>query len=119
MQNLPKYSIKYNDDRYKNKGKISYKRLYEDNLNQKCKDMILDNLTGTENVSLYQREFLGIDKECNENYVLTKDSFDKFHDNEKSVKTLLTIEGFFCTFCGFCIFIVYTNSIIIYFYINA
>ena len=26
---------KYNDDKYENKGNISYKRLYEDNLNKR------------------------------------------------------------------------------------
>ena len=69
---------KYNDDRYKNKGSISYKRLYQDNLNSVYQKMILDDLNGLEEVSLYQNEFLGIDKECNDNYVLSKDSFAKF-----------------------------------------
>ena len=46
---------KYNDDRYENKGNISYKKLYEDNLNQRCKDMILNHLIGNEKVSLFKR----------------------------------------------------------------
>ena len=97
---------KYNDDRYENKGNISYKRLYEDNLNQKCKDMILDNLTGTENVSLYQREFLGIDKECDKNYILNKDSYDKFNDILNSESKLSLAEGIILTLAGLTVFII-------------
>ena len=63
---------KYNDERYENKGNISYKRLYEDNLNSYSREMIFSELTGNEEVSLYKREFLGIDKKCDENYILTK-----------------------------------------------
>ena len=92
---------KYNDDRYKNKGNISYKRLYEDNLNQICKDMILNYLSDKENVSLYQREFLGINKECDKNFILTKDSFDTIHDSENSIKILLLIEGCFFAIISF------------------
>ena len=42
----------YKDDRYKNKnkGNISYKRLYEDNLNKKCQDIILGYLNGFGNI---------------------------------------------------------------------
>ena len=70
--------------------------------------MIIDDLTGLEEVSLYQREFLGIDKECNENYALTKDSFDKFHDSEESIKTLLIVEGFFYGLSGLGVFVVFS-----------
>ena len=84
---------KYNDDRYKNRGNITYKRLYQDNLNKKCQEMILNHLSGKENVSLYQREFLGIDKECDKNYILTKDFFENFHDNKKKETNLLLFEG--------------------------
>ena len=73
---------KYNDDRYKNKGNISYKKLYEDNLSRYCQNILLNDLGGNEEVSLYQREFLGIDKECDKNFALTKDTFDKFQSNE-------------------------------------
>ena len=86
---------KYNDDRYKNKGSISYKRLYEDNLNQKSKDLILHYLSGKESVSLYQREFLGIDKECNKNFILTRDSTNTIHDSQNSIKQLIFIEGYY------------------------
>ena len=63
--------------------------------------MILNGLTGNEEVSLYQREFLGISKECHKNFVLTKEYFDMFHDSEKSERTLIIIEGFFFIIPGF------------------
>ena len=85
---------KNNDDRYENKGNISYKKLYEDNLNKESKNMILKYLNGEENVSLYERKFLGIDKECDKNYTFTEDSFDSFFSSEKSEKALLLSEGF-------------------------
>ena len=97
----------YNDDRYENKGNISYKKLYEDNLNLRCKEMILDNLNGTEEVSLYQREFLGIDKECDESHILTNDSFNKFQDYVEKEIYLIVWEGylFFFFFGSFFIYI--------------
>ena len=97
---------KSNDDKYENKGNISYKRLYEDNLNQRCQELILHNLSDIENVSLYQREFLGINKECDKNYILTKDSFDKYNDSVKREKYLLLAEGFILSFAGLLIIIV-------------
>jgi hypothetical protein len=93
---------KYNDDRYKNKGNISYKKLYEDNLSRYCQNILLNDLGGNEEVSLYQREFLGIDKECDKNFALTKDTFDKFQSNEQMEKTLNITEGFLFIFSGIC-----------------
>ena len=93
---------KYNDDRYENKGNITYKRLYEDNLNQRCKDIILNHLTGEEKVSLFKREFLGINKECDRKYNLSKDSFDKFHDYNQNERTLLIAGGIALTILPFC-----------------
>ena len=48
----------------KNKAK-TYFRLYMDNLNFESQDLLLDNV-GDEKVTLYKREFLGIDKKCDE-----------------------------------------------------
>ena len=61
---------KYIDDRFIKKENIAYKRLYQDNLN-----LIVMDKVGSETVSLYKREFLGIDKKCNENFVLS-DNFN-------------------------------------------
>ena len=96
---------KYNDDRYENKGNISYKKLYEDNLDSQCQEMIFDDLTGNEEVSLFKREFLGIDKKCDENYILSRESFDIFHDNIRYESTVLIIEGFIHFFSCLYIFI--------------
>ena len=63
--------------------------------------MILNGLIENEEVSLYQRKFLGINKEYDKNFVLTKEYFDMFHDIEKSERTLIIIEGFFFTIPGF------------------
>ena len=63
--------------------------------------MILNGLIENEEVSLYQRKFLGINKEYDKNFVLTKEYFDMFHDSEKSERTLIIIEGFFFTIPGF------------------
>ena len=96
---------KYNDDRYENKGNISYKKLYKDNLDSQCQEMIFDDLTGNEEMSLFKREFLGIDKKCDENYILSRESFDIFHDNIRYESTVLIIEGFIHFFSCLYIFI--------------
>ena len=96
---------KYNDDRYENKGNISYKKLYEDNLDSQCQEMIFDDLTGNEEMSLFKREFLGIDKKCDENYILSRESFNIFHDNIRYESTVLIIEGFIHFFSCLYIFI--------------
>ena len=54
-----------NDIRYEEIGQITYYRLYIDNLNFESQDLLLDNV-GDEKVTLYKREFLGIDKKCDE-----------------------------------------------------
>ena len=49
------------DNRWIKKGDVTYKKLYEI-LPQECKDFLFDEIKGDEYVSLYKREFLGIDK---------------------------------------------------------
>lgn len=46
---------KYSDDRYEQRGYITYERLYEDNLNSNCQNKVLRSLISTEEVSLYKR----------------------------------------------------------------
>ena len=57
---------KFNDDRYKRKGDITYRKLYEYNLSPTNQQLIFDDLDSNLKVSLYSREFLGIDKTCDE-----------------------------------------------------
>ena len=85
---------KYTDDRFEQKGNITYKKLYEDNLNSKCQSLVLKYLKGNEVISLYKREFFGIDKECDKKFNLNEDSFDIIWNNEKMEQTLLYVEGF-------------------------
>ncbi len=80
-----------NDIRYEEIGQITYFRLYLDNLNFESQDLLLDNV-GDEKVTLYKREFLGIDKKCDEKLNISRDTYDKLKKNQKRVKTLLLCE---------------------------
>ena len=83
---------KLNDDRYENKGSITYKKLYEDNLPISSKTLLLDKIKD-ETVSLYKRIFIGIDKECDENSKISKDKYDKLKKNQSSEKKSLLAEA--------------------------
>ena len=80
-----------NDERYEEIGQITYFRLYMDNLNFESQDILLDNV-GDEKVTLYKREFLGIDKKCDEKLNISRNTYDKLKKNQKRVKTLLLCE---------------------------
>ena len=60
-----------NDERYEDIGQITYKKLYEDNLNKESKEILLEKVKD-EKVTLYKREFLGIDKICDEKLKIYK-----------------------------------------------
>ena len=61
---------KNSDNRFTEKGNITYKKLYEDNLDEKLRKRIIENMEGNESVYLYKREFFGLDKKCSEKYYL-------------------------------------------------
>jgi len=84
---------KYSDDRYEERGEISYKRLYQDNLNPESQNIVVPNLVGNELVHLYKREFFGIDKECDKKYNLNDNTYESLHKSEQSEFYLLIIEG--------------------------
>ena len=84
---------KFTDDRYKNKGNITYKELYEDNLTTEILDLIIGNIFGEPNVSLYSREFLGIDKKCDEESHISKDDYEKLQKNQFSEKICILIQS--------------------------
>ena len=63
------------EDRYLKKGNITYKKLYEENLNERAKSKIFYNVTN-ELVYLYERGLYGIDKKCNEKFNLTNNFAD-------------------------------------------
>ena len=100
---------KLNDERYERKGDITYDELYKDNLGSYY-DLFIDKEEELKNqkVSLYKREFLGVDKLCDENKEISKDSYDKLRKNQGMVKVCLLVEViitfslfilFICFFC--------------------
>ena len=80
---------KLTDNRYENLGNITYDEIYEDNLSKQNYDLIKDRLKG-ENVSLFKRQFLGIDRNCDEKMNITKEKYEIFQSAQTSEK--------FCTF---------------------
>ena len=83
---------KLNDDRYENKGSITYKMLYKDNLPINSKTLLLDKIKD-EKVSLYKRIFIGIDKKCDENSKISKNKYDKLKKNQSNEKKSLLAEA--------------------------
>ena len=83
---------KYNDYRYIEKGKITYKKLYEDNYINYIVPNITNNISNKDTVHLYKREFYGIDKKCNEKLKLT-DSFNIFSKIQKIDSIIQVLEG--------------------------
>ena len=81
-----------NDERYEAAGQITYRQLYIDNLNDECKNLVLYK-TGLDTVTLYKREFLGIDKECDEKSHITNDVYKKINNNQKKLRIFCLVEG--------------------------
>ena len=90
---------KKNDDRFKKTGEITYKRLYQDNLNERAKNKIL-NYINKETVSLYTREFLGIDKTCDK-YLNSCEDFSTIKEIQNADKIIQIVQGFIMAFAGF------------------
>ena len=84
---------KLTDDRYMNKGNITYKKLYENNLSPTNQQLIFDDLDDELEVSLFSREFLGIDKTCDEKSNINKDDYEKITKNQKMEKSCLLYEA--------------------------
>ena len=83
---------KKTDDRYIEKGEITYKQLYEENLNEKAKNITFNNITGDEKIYLYKREFYGIDKKCDKKFNLI-DDFKELKNILDLDKLIQKIEG--------------------------
>ena len=79
---------KLNDDRYENKGNITYKQLYIDNLSKYNYELVKNDLKD-EKVNLYKREFLGINKSCDANSNINKDKYEKIKKYEIFEKDIL------------------------------
>ena len=80
------------DNRYDKKGDITYYDLYKDNFNYQFFSSLDENELKKEKVSLYKREFLGIDKDCDEKSDLTEKRYKILKKNQKSEKILLLVE---------------------------
>ena len=80
------------DKRYDEKGKIKYQKLYEDNLSPTNYDLVKDDI-GNEYVSLYSREFLGIDKTCDEKNKINKKDYEKLKDNQNMERICILVES--------------------------
>ena len=72
----------YNDERFKHKGDIIYNQIYKDNLSDENYELLKNKLNDLK-VSLYSREFLGLDKECDEKNQISKDKYDKLKKNQE------------------------------------
>ncbi len=82
----------YIDDKYKWKGSITYLQLYKDNLSEDSFNLVCNNIKGDQYVSLYAREFLGIDKECDKNYKINRSYNEKLKKIPKMEKISLIVE---------------------------
>ena len=91
---------KSTDDRYIERGEINYYRIYQDNLDYNIRSLINDKRKELKSnyVSLYKREFIGINRECNEKSNLSRDNYKNLKNIQKSVKSLLIIGPSFTIF---------------------
>ena len=83
---------KKTDNRYSNQGSISYKDLY--NILQKYiwKEINLEETIKDEFVSLYKREFFGIDRTCDEKSGITNDDYKTLRNIQNMEKICLILE---------------------------
>ena len=87
---------KLNDDRYDNRGDITYKKIYEDNLGIDVYTQVFKDVEvqlNNKKVTLYKREFLGIDKACDEKANLNKDNYEKLREYQNDEKLCVLIEA--------------------------
>ena len=80
------------DNRYQRKGDITYNKLYEI-LDITSKDMLKGKINDNEYVSLYIREFLGIDKACDEKKGIKKEDYEKLKNNQEMEAICVIVEA--------------------------
>ena len=90
---------KNTDDRYIQRGNITYKKIYQENLNSRSQRIVFNGSIGYETVNLYKREFLGIDKKCDEKFNLT-DNFKALKKVQNTDKIVQIIEGLLIVSCS-------------------
>ena len=86
---------KYEDDRYYYKGDITYDKLYQDNLGTTNYNLFKDKLEELQklNVSLYKREFLGIDKNCDKENYISRDNYKNLRKNQGMEQICILVEA--------------------------
>ena len=101
---------KLTDERFKPQGDITYDQLYRDNLGSNYDDLFSNVKYKLSNnkVSLYVREFLGIDKECDEENKISKEDYEILSKNQILEKIFSLVESLI-----FLIFVVILFIIII------
>ena len=97
---------KKTDSRYINRGSVTYDEIYKQNLDPLYYEK-LKNKVGDNKVTLYSREFLGIDKKCDEESSITREKIDKLSDNLGRIKFLYLFEAIFNLCLSLCVFIVF------------
>ena len=81
---------KTTDNRYTKQGVIDYKKLYYDNLSNDDYKILLSKITDDKYVTLYKREFLGIDKTCHDKI---KKKYKKLNELQKKEKVCVLVES--------------------------
>ena len=97
---------KKTDSRYINRGSVTYDEIYKQNLDPLYYEK-LKNKVGDNKVTLYSREFLGIDKKCDEESSITREKIDKLNDNQGRIKFLYLFEAIFNLCLSLCVFTVF------------
>ena len=94
----------FNENRFIKKGEITYKRLYTENLYEGLINKLFRGRILNEFVTLYKREFYGIDKNCDEKFNLI-DDFNDLNKIRKIDKIIEIVEGFALAIISFLILI--------------
>ena len=97
---------KKTDSRYINRGSVTYDEIYKQNLDPLYYEKLKDKV-GNDKVTLYSREFLGIDKKCDEESSITREKIDKLSDNLGRIKFLYLFEAIFNLCLSLCVFTVF------------
>ena len=91
------------DDRFDDKGEISYRTLYNDNLPRNRFNQLKDKLNDDLKVHLYSRVFLGIDLECDKRYNIKREDYENLRKNQKMEKACILVESIIIFSCFFLI----------------
>ena len=102
---------KSTDDRYIERGEINYYRIYQDNLKYYL-SLFNDKKVEVQSnhISLYKREFIGINKECDKLSNFSEEKYDKIKYCQKKVKLFLLCEWIIVFILTIIIFLCHTEN---------